>query len=102
MKSTKGCFMYKTIFLTTCLLALTACSEQAQSDVYSCDNNLTATITSEDDENAKLEYNQQQYQLVRQKSASGVKYTNDDILFWTKGNEAMLIIDGNKHHCNVQ
>lgn len=94
--------MYKTIFLITSLLAVTACSEQAQSDVYSCDNQQSATITSEDDENAKLEYKQQQYQLVRQQSASGVKYTNNDVLFWTKGNEAMLIIDGNKHHCNVQ
>lgn len=94
--------MYKSIFLITSLLALAACSKQTQSDAYSCDNKLTATITSEDEESANFEYNQKQYQLVRQQSASGVKYTNDDVLFWTKGKEAMLIIDGNKHHCNVQ
>ncbi|MCQ8879599.1 MliC family protein [Pseudoalteromonas shioyasakiensis] len=94
--------MYKATFLAMSLLTLAACSEQAKSDVYSCDNQQAATITSTTDENAVLDYNQQQYQLVKQQSASGVKYTNDDVLFWTKGNEAMLIVDGNKHHCEIQ
>lgn len=88
--------------LTAALLTLAACSEQAKNDVYTCDSQQTATIISQNDESATLEYDQQQHQLVRQQSASGVKYTNNDVLFWTKGNEAMLIIGGNKHHCTVQ
>lgn len=94
--------MYKKILLTASLLTLTACSEQATDDVYACDSKKNATIISQDDETATLEYEQQKHQLVRQQSGSGVKYSNNDVLFWTKGNEAMLIIAGNKHHCIVQ
>jgi len=67
-----------------------------------CDEGSTATLINTNEEDAILEYNQNNYQLTKQRSASGVKYSNDNALFWSKGNEAMLIINGNKHTCNLQ
>ncbi len=96
-------FMYKALLLTTSLLiTLSACTQQENIDTFTCDSKLNATITNQDEESATLDYNKHQYQLIRQRSASGVKYTNENVLFWTKGKEAMLIIDGNKYHCNLQ
>lgn len=94
--------MYKTLLIALSVLGLSACAEQSQSQTFACDADLTATLTSVDEQNAVLKYNQQEFQLTKQRGASGVKYGNDDVLFWSKGNEAMLIINGNKHTCNLQ
>jgi len=94
--------MYKSLLIALGVLSLSACTEPQNSQSYSCDSQLTAVIKSESEETASLTYNQVTYQLTQQSSASGVKYSNDDVLFWTKGNEAMLIIDGNKYHCNLE
>lgn len=94
--------MTKIILFTALLLALTACTEHTNSAVYVCNKQQIAIITSNADETAELNYHHTTYPLVRQKSASGVKYSNENVLFWTKGNEAMLIINGYKQHCNQQ
>lgn len=94
--------MYKSLLITLGVISLSACSEQLDNQVFTCDNQQTAIIANNSDEKATLKYDHQQYQLVRQRSASGVKYSSDDVLFWTKEKEAMLIINGNKHHCKLE
>lgn len=94
--------MYKTLLIALIALSLSACSEQTKSQVYSCDKQSTATLIDTSEEKATLKYNHNKHQLTKQRSASGVKYSNDSVLFWSKGNEAMLIIYGNKHTCNLQ
>lgn len=94
--------MYKTLLIALGIISLSACTEQSQSSTFMCDADLTATLTSVDEESATLKYNQKEYQLTKQRGASGVKYSNDEALFWSKGNEAMLIIDGNKQTCDLQ
>ena len=94
--------MYKTLLLSLSLITLSACTQDSDNDTFICDNQLEAKLSSESEEAANLTYNEQDYALVRQRSASGVKYSNDDVLFWSKGSEAMLIIDGNKYHCQLQ
>lgn len=94
--------MYKVILFTFSLLTISACSEKAHTNVYSCDNKKMATIISHDAESATLHYINKRYQLTRQRSASGVKLNSEEVLFWTKANEAVLIIDGNKVHCNLK
>jgi heat shock protein HslJ len=40
--------------------------------------------------------------LLRDASASGAKYAGDGILFWNKGEEAMLDIGGVEHRCQKE
>lgn len=42
-----------------------------------------------------------EHTLQRERSASGAKYSGDGIVFWNKGNEALLEIDGVKHNCTA-
>ena len=37
--------------------------------------------------------------LVRVRAASGAKYQNNNILFWNKGDRALLKIEGNTYNC---
>ncbi|MGO2010488.1 MAG: MliC family protein [Pseudoalteromonas sp.] len=94
--------MYKTLLIALGVFGISACTEQPQTQTFACDNQLTATLTSIDNKSATLKYNQKEYQLTKKKGASGVKYSNDNALFWSKGSEAMLIIEGNKQTCNLQ
>jgi len=94
--------MYKMILFTISLLTISACSEKAHTNVYSCENQEMATIISHDAESATLQYINKDYQLTRQRSASGVKFNSEEVLFWTKENEAVLIIDGDKVHCIIK
>ncbi|WP_405602888.1 MULTISPECIES: MliC family protein [unclassified Pseudoalteromonas] len=82
------------------LLSLIACSDKQLSTLYSCDAN-TLIIKPINDEKAKLTFNNQTYSLNYEKSASGNKYINGNILFWSKGDNAMLIIAGKKHQCSI-
>jgi putative lipoprotein len=57
--------------------------------VYECNNGYTF-ITSVDDENAYLFLPDKTARLAKVPSASGVKYSNGLITFWSKGDEALL------------
>ncbi|TMO34471.1 hypothetical protein CWC25_22705, partial [Pseudoalteromonas sp. S4389] len=48
----------------------------------------------EDEETLSFVYNTNT--LYREVSGSGVKYSDDHVLFWSKGDEAMLILNGKK------
>lgn len=39
--------------------------------------------------------------LIQERSASGARYTNETLEFWSKGDEAMLTVDGVRHTCKA-
>ena len=82
------------------ILSLTACSDQQISTPYLCNKN-TAILNVINNKNAELIFNNDIYLLNQEKSASGNKYINEDVLFWGKGNNAMLIIAGKKYQCTT-
>ena len=84
--------------ILACLLSLTACSDQQISTTYLCDKH-TVKLIAINQKNAELTFNNHTYLLNRERSASGNKYINEDVLFWGKGNNAMLIIAGKKYQC---
>ena len=82
------------------LLSLIACSDKQLSTLYSCDAN-TLVIKPINDEKAKLTFNHQTHSLNYEKSASGNKYINEDVLFWGKENNTILIVAGKKHQWSI-
>lgn len=78
---------------------LSACDNESTSTRYLC-NNHTVELTTQN-EAATLTLNKQTYSLTKEPSASGVKYISERVLFWSKANEAMLFVSGNKYRCKL-
>lgn len=57
-----------------------------------CDS--TELVLREGEGSASLQYGARVYSLPLSESASGVRYEDTDMLFWSKGNDAQVIIDG--------
>ncbi len=81
------------------LIALTACNKQPVTNNYVCDNAL-AKLDIISNKQAKLSFYDHDYILNHEVSASGSKYINQEVLFWSKGEQAMLIINGKKYQCS--
>jgi membrane-bound inhibitor of C-type lysozyme len=81
------------------LIALTACNKQPVTNNYVCDN-ATAKLDIISNKQAKLSFYDHDYILNHEVSASGSKYINQEVLFWSKGEQAMLIINGKKYQCS--
>lgn len=86
------------IVVITCLLCLTACSKEPSSIPYLC-NDKPLLLNVIDDSSAELTFSNKKYMLMNEQSASGVKYINKEVLFWSKERSAMLIIAGKKYKC---
>ena len=67
--------------------------DNQKTKVYECSNGFTFTARL-DHENAYLFLPDKTVRLIHVPSASGVKYSNDLITFWSKGEEALLDIGG--------
>ena len=80
------------------LIALTACNKQPVTTNYMCDNT-AAQLDIISNKQATIRFNKHDYLLTHEVSASGSKYINTKVLFWSKGEQAMLIIDGKKYQC---
>ena len=66
--------------------------------VYECNDGYSFTARIEG-EKAWLFLPGSTISLPHVKAASGVKYSDDTALFWSKGNEALLEIDDSKYRC---
>ncbi|ASM52471.1 MULTISPECIES: MliC family protein [Pseudoalteromonas] len=89
------------LIIALTVLGLSACNEPTINTRYLC-NQKEATLSVINEQTAALTLNNNTYQLSREKSASGNKYINKNVLFWSKDSEAMLIIEGTKYHCLQQ
>ncbi|TGV19105.1 hypothetical protein E5N72_03035 [Pseudoalteromonas sp. MEBiC 03607] len=94
--------MNKQLLSGLALVTLCACAEQATANNYLCDNGLTASIVDNNEDEATLSFVDNTYTLYREVSGSGIKYSDDHVLFWSKGDEAMLILKGKKYHCQLK
>ena len=81
------------------LIVLTACNKQPSINNYICDN-APAKLDIISNKQAKLSFYDHNYILNHEVSASGSKYINQEVLFWSKGEQAMLIINGKKYQCS--
>ncbi len=82
------------------LIVLIACNKQPSINNYIC-NSAPAKLDIISNKQAKLSFYDHDYMLNHEVSASGSKYINQEVLFWSKGEQAMLIIKGKKYHCNT-
>ena len=88
------------VVIFTSMLILSACSDEPKSIHYLCNDRVVEL--AHQGAGATLTLNGQTYALNKEPSASGVKYINERVLFWSKADEAMLIVSGNKYHCQLQ
>ncbi len=93
--------MTKPLLFGLTLITICACSEQSAVSNYLCGQNLRVSIVEHNNDEATLRFNDQQFSLYRQVSGSGVKYSTEDVLLWSKGDEAMLILNGKKCRCSL-
>lgn len=68
--------------------------------LFHCGNGLVAQAIFVGSETLRLRLPGGDRVLQRERSASGARYTAEGLLFWNKGDEALLDIDGVAHHCS--
>jgi len=88
------------VVIFTSMLTLSACNDAPKNSHYVCNDH--AVKLAHQGDIAILTLNGQTYALNKEPSASGVKYINEQVLFWSKADEAMLIVSGKKYHCQLQ
>jgi membrane-bound inhibitor of C-type lysozyme len=93
--------MKSLLIIASYVLGLTACTDPQTKALYLCDQQV-ATLTTINEHSAILSINNKNYQLTHERHASGNKYISEDVLFWGKSNEAMLIVAGTKYRCVQQ
>ncbi len=71
--------------------------EVAQTQVYECDNYEFSTHGNTDQ--IRLYLSDRTVTLDQVRAASGAKYQNSDIVFWNKGNTALLEIEAKTYNC---
>ncbi len=97
----------KLVFTITIFTMLTGCATHkeapeipvaSKSNEYSCEAGDILTIgkviVSAEAEQAVLRLGHEEYVLSRVRSASGAKYANQKVIWWSKGKEATLQFEG--------
>ena len=100
----------RTIYVISLLLAVSGCQTTHNTFPISSDQTTqaqTQEITYKDSRDKQLlahydrfahtvslSFNGERVILERTRSASGEKYSNESLIFWTKGNSALLTEDG--------
>jgi len=82
------------LFAAALLLLLAACGVSKNTPdtiTYACDDSTVAIIAlSPQRDRARLEIGEFSYDLQAIESDSGIKYSDDQILYWSKGDEATI------------
>ena len=71
---------------------LSACHADSEALTYHCDSGTVIAVSYEQDK-AVLDYRGQAHTLVQAISASGARYRDDALEWWSKGDEATLFTD---------
>jgi heat shock protein HslJ/membrane-bound inhibitor of C-type lysozyme len=66
---------------------------------FRCDEALDVSVRFLGPETLQISLPDGKHVLEREPAASGARYSGDGILFWNKGDEALLNIGGVEHHC---
>jgi len=100
----------KTLCLTACLAITAACTAeepppeplgQAMTTyhTFECGDAGPARMRFVGPETLELLVHDESLILMQERSASGAKYVADDIVFWNKGDEAMLEMGAERFSC---
>jgi len=80
-------------FLAAACLVIAGCKQGGlQTFVYACADSVEARVTNLDSKASqiRLEVGARRWTLARDTSASGAKYTDGDVTFWSKGKHATI------------
>mgnify|MGYP001814492996 CR=1 FL=1 len=73
---------------------------------YRCDTGarleVTYTTAVDGDSTAMLEVDGKLYLMKQERAASGARYVADELVWWSKGNEGVLLKNGRVIHSNCQ
>jgi len=95
-----GGAIFATVIGLLCL-AFAACEERpvGKIHVFRCADGATVkVIFTEADESMTMYLDKKSYKLKHVPSGSGAKYTDGKVVFWNKGKEAFIQIDGEVVH----
>lgn len=102
--------LYSLLLLSMTVFLLSACTQKevasevtiptdiTQTFVYTCDSDHGFTARTEGAD-IWLFLPDQTISLPQVEAASGVKYSDGEVLFWSKGEEALLELGTNKYRC---
>jgi membrane-bound inhibitor of C-type lysozyme len=93
-----------------CLAMIAACSskvdvpeplDQAMTDYdeFDCAEEGLVRTRFVGPDTVELLLNDESMILTRERSASGAKYVKGDVVFWNKGDEALLLVGESRHSC---
>ena len=93
------------LFVLVTIIAAAVCTKsRAKTSQYRCPDGYAFTISYSDPHNAGdgafLEDQWGTTRLTRARSASGAKYSSDATTFWSKGDEATIMVAGKITHQN--
>ena len=90
--------------IIACTFLLAACASQpgpaSRAIAWQCSEQLKFDALA-DDLSARLSILGNEQQLPRTASDSGARYANEGTVFWIRGKEAMLKLDGKEYRCKV-
>ncbi|WP_462156771.1 MliC family protein [Pseudoalteromonas sp. GB56] len=88
------------------LFSLFGCDEQVTESAqnnpamfFRCNTGAVFTVKFADN-SADIKIDSDTYTLEGEHSASGAKYTHESMSFWSKGNDAILMINDETWHCH--
>jgi membrane-bound inhibitor of C-type lysozyme len=97
--------VWNTIFrgtaVVSCCLALAACERRpvGKVHVFRCAGGATVkAVFTEKDETMTMYVDKKTYKLKHVPSGSGAKYSDGKVVFWSKGREAYIEINGEVVH----
>ena len=93
-----------------CLAMVVACSSEVDApepldramtdyDEFDCADAGLARVRFVGPDTVELLLNDESMILTSERSASGAKYVKGDLVFWNKGDEALLLIGESRHSC---
>lgn len=91
-----------TLIFSACVSGTGDVEEEAGITGYDCDDFGKATFRMTGSESAELVLGVKRYPLRQQRSASGARFTGPDVEFWSRGTEAMLIVNQSTDRCEVR
>lgn len=86
--------MMRASLMPLCCVLMVGCHSDGgpQAWIYQCESGDVAQVTYEQDK-AVLQYRGKTHTLEQAISASGARYRNDSLEWWSKGDEATLFTD---------
>ena len=93
-----------------CLAMVVACSSEVDApepldramtdyDEFDCADAGLARVRFVGPDTIELLLNDESMILTSERSASGAKYAKGDLVFWNKGDEALLLLGESRHSC---